>query len=366
MNSRYHQAVDKYHELGTVEERRYRRHYLKYHSKRNSHGGVHRIDARKSNDSVCCSHVPDFSIKRKKHIDSYASTCIPNARNKCDTDSQIPKVIWCGTREGKREGGPEEYCGFNTVSKSDRTNDHYVISKDLLSRGDDDLRDRYTEANVNMYPIPRVLWRDFPCCMGEEYILSNHHHDCRENLVLYPPSPPRLARHSSSSLFDRKPLRRPLTNPNKIYSRQPENVIKGGKLWNSEERDDCLGSSRLPVQTRLYTNEHELKQSLRDQTKLYSHRLVGDASLDIHRLRLPSHLCPLLEHSTCVYLTDIDDFLFRLLIHETSCSLSVIDQCEIYAKNQPHGWLTELYSLTRQDLALPDIPSAYSIAKPLM
>ena len=352
MSSRYHQAVIKYHEHGgTAEDGRYHRYHR--HSKRNSQRGVHRVDARRNN----CIYSNN----------SYASALMPKARTNDITDSQIPKVIWCGRREGS-ENGDVENCPFNTFAKSDRIDDHHHIPKFLISRGDDDLRDHHTELNVNRHPpIPRTdVWRDFSCCMGEEYILSNHHHNRRENVVLNPSSPPRLARHSSSSssFFDHRPPRRPLSNTDAFYSHKPEKYIQRGEIWNSEERD-CLGSSRLPLQTRLNKEQH-LKQSLHHQTKLYSHRMVGDASLDIHRLRLPSHLCPLLEHSECsclfIYLSHP---WLRLLNYETFI-VSVIDQCELYAKNQPHGWLTELYSLTRQDLALPDIPSAYGIAKPIM
>jgi len=67
--------------------------------------------------------------------------------------------------------------------------------------------------------------------------------------------------------------------------------------------------------------------------------MVGDARLRIYRLRLPSHLMRLLD--------------------------TIVLSCEAHAATQSNGWLTDLYSLTKQDIALQEVPMALVAAKPI-
>jgi len=64
---------------------------------------------------------------------------------------------------------------------------------------------------------------------------------------------------------------------------------------------------------------------------------VGHEKLGIYRLRLPMHL---------MHLLDI-----------------IVLKCEAHAATLPHGWWTDLYSLTKQDIALPEVPEALSAGK---
>jgi hypothetical protein len=68
--------------------------------------------------------------------------------------------------------------------------------------------------------------------------------------------------------------------------------------------------------------------------------MVGNPSLCIHRIRLPPDLLHILDQ--------------------------IVMSCETYASTRPSGWLTELYSLTKQDVALKDIPHAYEASKPIV
>lgn len=43
-----------------------------------------------------------------------------------------------------------------------------------------------------------------------------------------------------------------------------------------------------------------------------------------------------------------------------------MEGCERYAETLPYGWSTDLYSLTKQDIALTKIPRLYDIARPVM
>jgi hypothetical protein len=68
--------------------------------------------------------------------------------------------------------------------------------------------------------------------------------------------------------------------------------------------------------------------------------MVGHPSLNIHRLHLPHNLLHLLD--------------------------SIVLDCEAYAATQPNGWLTDLYSLTKQDVALREIPHLFEASKPIV
>jgi hypothetical protein len=68
--------------------------------------------------------------------------------------------------------------------------------------------------------------------------------------------------------------------------------------------------------------------------------LVGNPSLNIHRVHLPPHLLHLLD--------------------------SIVLGCEAYAETQPKGWMTDLYSLTKQDVALRELPHLFDASKPII
>jgi hypothetical protein len=67
---------------------------------------------------------------------------------------------------------------------------------------------------------------------------------------------------------------------------------------------------------------------------------IGDPSLQIHRLTLPLSLLPLLD--------------------------CIVAGCEEFAANREQRWLTDLYSLTKQDVALRDIPRVYQWSEPIV
>ncbi len=69
------------------------------------------------------------------------------------------------------------------------------------------------------------------------------------------------------------------------------------------------------------------------------HQVIGAPKLQIYRIRLPPHLISLLD--------------------------GIVLGCEAYAATLPKGWMTELYSLTKQDIALRKIPHLYDAAKPI-
>lgn len=68
--------------------------------------------------------------------------------------------------------------------------------------------------------------------------------------------------------------------------------------------------------------------------------VVGHPSLRIYKLRLPASLVLLLDQ--------------------------IIDGCERHARCSPSGWRTDLYSLTRQDIALMDAPGTMEKAMPIL
>ena len=67
---------------------------------------------------------------------------------------------------------------------------------------------------------------------------------------------------------------------------------------------------------------------------------IGHPSLKIYKFRLPPHLRNLLDH--------------------------IVNGCDEYAATLPGGWSTYLYSLTKQDIALRDVPGMYRVATPIV
>jgi hypothetical protein len=68
--------------------------------------------------------------------------------------------------------------------------------------------------------------------------------------------------------------------------------------------------------------------------------VIGHPSLKIYKLQLPPHLLHILDH--------------------------VVTGCDEYAATLPGGWMTFLYSLTKQDIALRDVPGMHEAATPII
>jgi len=136
-------------------------------------------------------------------------------------------------------------------------------------------------------------------------------------------SPPKLSRLSKSKTFK---------------------VIKSLPIEEEEEKHDDTLCGNFPVQTHhhpaLQQQRLEMTFSRRNYLAVRYHEIIGHPSLNIHRLRLPSDFFPLLEQ--------------------------IVSGCERHASLLEYGWETELYSLTKQDIALRDIPQVYNIARPIM
>lgn len=96
--------------------------------------------------------------------------------------------------------------------------------------------------------------------------------------------------------------------------------------------------STYPVQAR-YAPPQAVPRNITMSTIAVSHQVVGDPSLKIFRLKLPPHLLHLLD--------------------------PIVLGCEAHAATLPNGWVTELYSLTKQDIALRKIPHLFDAAKPI-
>lgn len=68
--------------------------------------------------------------------------------------------------------------------------------------------------------------------------------------------------------------------------------------------------------------------------------VIGHPSLKIFKFKLPPHLLHLLDH--------------------------IVNGCDEYASTLPGGWMTYLYSLTKQDIAVRDVPGMYDSSKPII
>jgi len=99
--------------------------------------------------------------------------------------------------------------------------------------------------------------------------------------------------------------------------------------------------TEFPIQMRPFESDFKIPPSVPDPD--YSLRFcetVGNPSFNIHRLRLPPQFLPILEY--------------------------IVNGCERYAQTLPQGWNTDLYSLTKQDIALRDIPELYASILPIL
>ena len=116
-------------------------------------------------------------------------------------------------------------------------------------------------------------------------------------------------------------------------------VAASSATSSSRGRDSRDEESPFPVQAR-YQFGQAKRIAVQAPIPLRNHQIVGHPSLKVHRLRLPSHLLPLLD--------------------------TVVSGCEQHASGLPIGWQTDLYSLTKQDIALREVPHIYNAAKPII
>jgi hypothetical protein len=69
------------------------------------------------------------------------------------------------------------------------------------------------------------------------------------------------------------------------------------------------------------------------------YEIIGDPSLQIYKCKLPKNMMPLLGQ--------------------------ILDLSNQYASTLPDQWRTELYSLTKQDLCLHDVPGCSKLTRPI-
>lgn len=124
---------------------------------------------------------------------------------------------------------------------------------------------------------------------------------------------------------------------------------------SSHQRHDVSSSPRTPpprVSSSSSSSSHLLSRQQRIMSPPVVQRVtsssapfllkcerIGDPSLNIYCLKLPTEL-----------------------IHRID---GIISQSEKYAATLPTGWKTDLYSLTKQDLALQEIPGMIPRIKPI-
>jgi len=91
-----------------------------------------------------------------------------------------------------------------------------------------------------------------------------------------------------------------------------------------------------PTQRR---REYHEQVAIQEDT-LPSFTTIGHPSLKIYKFCLPPHLLHLLDE--------------------------IVDGCSEHADSLSTGWRTFLYSLTKQDIALRDIPGMYETTRPII
>lgn len=119
----------------------------------------------------------------------------------------------------------------------------------------------------------------------------------------------------------------------------------------------------FPVQTRCCEPKNVEKQLVQKPLiPLCNHRHVGHPSLGIHHLRLPNRYLAILEQGKNFCRIWLSQSLLKLSIS----LVTVVKGCEQHANNLKDGWSTNLYSLTKQDIALYEIPHLYEMVRPIM
>ena len=171
-------------------------------------------------------------------------------------------------------------------------------------------------------------------------------HPLAEYEMLHSPSSLRLESHMNfmpSFILDQKPnstLSRRATPPS---ARSPAGLVS----LSIHQRIVQLQSRVPPIPEVQFKNQnfqvhhryyrHIMTEKFRSSS---AYRSVGDPALRIYRIYLPPQLIQLLDE--------------------------IVGSCERHAATLPKGWYTDLYSLTKQDIALRDIPSQFHACKPIM
>jgi hypothetical protein len=157
----------------------------------------------------------------------------------------------------------------------------------------------------------------FPVGRSNDHRLDPYHRSTFSNGCFHVPHNSTLQQHLPKS-----PQKRKCATARNLFAHSNHSDTKRKK---EEEfpvqfryRDDYLKLYQKPVPCRSYER-------------------IGHPSLKIIRFRLPEHLISLLD--------------------------TIIDGCEEYAASLPCGWMTEIFSLTKQDIALREIPHLYQMAK---
>eukprot|EP00569_Conticribra_weissflogii_P009369 CAMPEP_0171369862 /NCGR_PEP_ID=MMETSP0879-20121228/7634_1 /TAXON_ID=67004 /ORGANISM="Thalassiosira weissflogii, Strain CCMP1336" /LENGTH=209 /DNA_ID=CAMNT_0011878239 /DNA_START=244 /DNA_END=873 /DNA_ORIENTATION=+ len=100
----------------------------------------------------------------------------------------------------------------------------------------------------------------------------------------------------------------------------------------------CTNKGVFPTQAERMQHQ-QITNARRHLTPPPTFSIVGHPSLRIYRFQLPHHFLHLLDY--------------------------VVEECQRYAARTSTGWLTYLYSLTKQDIALRDIPGLYEASRPI-
>ncbi|KAL3808222.1 hypothetical protein ACHAXA_011290, partial [Cyclostephanos tholiformis] len=103
--------------------------------------------------------------------------------------------------------------------------------------------------------------------------------------------------------------------------------------------DEGVGKPVFPTQSRRSSHD-EIASEPKALTLTPSYSVVGHPAFKIYRFRLPHLFLPLLDH--------------------------IVEGCANHANSLPTGWMTHLYSLTKQDVALRDVPGMYEASRPIM
>jgi len=129
------------------------------------------------------------------------------------------------------------------------------------------------------------------------------------------------------------------SNSHRPMTRMPNgncNCEHDGELLSNNA---FLKYDTYPTQSRLKTPQK--KPSIQtNSVKTQSYSIVGHPSLRIYKFRLPNHLLHLLN--------------------------VIVEACQEHALTLRKGWTTYLYSLTKQDIAIRDIPGLYDVARPIV
>ncbi len=105
-----------------------------------------------------------------------------------------------------------------------------------------------------------------------------------------------------------------------------------------EEALMCINNGDTPTQFQRMPNQRSASMP-HDLMPPPTFSIIGHPSLQIYRFQLPYHLLHLLDY--------------------------IVEECQSFVSKTSTGWLTYLYSLTKQDIALRDIPGLYEASRPI-